>query len=599
MSIENAGEIEWVNNFATVDGKKVRALRKASKLTMRHISNEALIGYRTLVQIESDRKPNRRKKETIEALAAALGCNPIDIIDKSSSSLYFDELGVGESGPSSPAKPKGVRLLQISMDEVSRFCQDITDKLKNKSEDHIFNYMLSSLLKRLPSSVSFRWSPDKFSIQTPSDDYPLLLEGASAANFGRGIEAIAELSDPVEGHLWKNPDPDKTMIAQRIFLTHPRVLLEPETFDPILQMLHQQRELYPVRIGVTSPGEPWEHPLGADGVGKNMIMFEPDLVGGYVNDNKKIMLKIVSDENVYAKARRAYDEQLRRSIEIQPGWTAELVRRYFIEFENLGWWDPAWREVGERPEVYFNKYDKNIRCWIPEYDRMIARCSEIIQRRILHMIRSPEKPLKLLEVGYGTGGLTQPLLHWIDRLNSPASKHKFQFVDEYFGVDSAPQMLKRVHATIGDSGSAIRKFSVGDFNRQTLASVAGSRKFDIIFGSLVLHDLLEADPKEAIVDEFFHMTNDYIMPGGCLVFADVFVELPQQVEQWWEYMRWAGLPQEKITAFEEGNPEMIKTVKLAMLQKVSKKYGFQTQMMTIPGRSAELRPFRIMLASKS
>jgi transcriptional regulator with XRE-family HTH domain len=63
-----------------MNGKKLRAMRKASGKTMRQISFESGVVEQTITLIETGKTPNPGI-ETLLALARAIGCEIADFLD--------------------------------------------------------------------------------------------------------------------------------------------------------------------------------------------------------------------------------------------------------------------------------------------------------------------------------------------------------------------------------------------------------------------------------------------------------------------------------------------------------------------------------------
>src|SRR5205807_281803 len=97
----------------------------------------------------------------------------------------------------------------------------------------------------------------------------------------------------------------------------------------------------------------------------------------------------------------------------------EQILRAWMLKDKVGMWKSDWKEVERRDASYFINYDMHIRVWVPYYDQLIAQAAGIIQREIARLMRLNHHSLELLEVGYGTGALTVPLVSWLETLNRP------------------------------------------------------------------------------------------------------------------------------------------------------------------------------------
>ena len=582
--------------FVTIDGEKVKEFRTQNNWTQKYLANLCQIGLRTLIDIENDKKPNRRTRETVESLSKAFECDFHDLEYKGV--LYTIGPEPSHRSNTEPSASTGERLLMSHLDTVKLWTTEVATRLKDIKDDHIILYMIAELHRRHRDAISISWDPGRFRLRVPAHYYFSCLEGMSAANSGKGMYAIADTKDSIESMWRRNPDPDKTLIAGRIFLFHLRDFLDLGTLDPIVPMLHRQREMYPVRIGIPMPSDDWEHPLGSNAIGKNMIVLEPDLVGGYVKDGSKTSLEFVSDPLLYAKARKVYATQTERSFELEPGMTPEQIRRKFIEHEKIGEWNNNWGSPGDRTRDYYSKYDANIRCWIPSYNQLLLKCFAYIRDEVGRLIRSPNHPMKILEVGYGTGGLTKPVLEWIDKLNSSWADDNRYHVDEFVGVDSSPQMMQLVMDSIQNAGARIRNLHVANFDRQSLTEIAGNRKFDVIFGSLVLHDILGVDPHET-VNDLFELCSEYLTDNGSVVFGDVFIESDDALAQWKEHMTWVGLAENTKNDFIKENPEMVQTVDFPRLEVSAHKHGFIIHAFSrVNWKRNAQTPFYVLVARK-
>src|SRR6185436_11224922 len=131
-------------------------------------------------------------------------------------------------------------------------------------------------------------------------------------------------------------------------------------------------------------------------------------------------------------------------------------------------------------------------------------------------------------------------------------------------------------------------------------AVLNNAPYDLICSSLVLHDMIGKQPQQA-VGRVVQQTSKYLSDGGCLIFADVFIESESREEQiayWRKKMSQQGLSQASIKIFMDENPEMLNTVTLEQLGEVAKENGFlPPELKGVPATTSQW-PFRVLVMKK-
>ena len=550
-----------------------------------------VVSKRVLQNIRSDGYIGRTEWGAIVSLADVLGCSVNDLVlpQEESTTVQIPEKLLSDTGLSI-----GEIRFKASNKKLCEFFNEITEKLCRSERDHILLYMFPGLIERFGECIRFNGTYNNFQITMPSDYYPASLEGISAADCGFRIEAIAEPSDSIERPMWIDADPNKTLIARRLFLIPPELLMNSIAFNPILEMLQSQLETYPVCVGVARSGESFDHPLGSSAVGRNMIVMEPNLVGGYVEEGGETRLKIVSDTLTYSRARQVYEKQVKNSISLEKGMSSEDVRRAHVVKAKIGNYDPSWAGGGEKSLEYRLLYEENIRCFVPNYDRFIQYTMKKIQDQIIQQLRRTSHSLNILEVGPGTGGLTKPLTAWIDDLNNPCfNSTSSLFVGTFSCLEKSQLMLESLKRSLKGI-KTYHAFLEGEYDDHIMTNLTIPQKYDVICGSLVLHDILGENPSE-MIEVFLERSKRCLRPGGSLIFSDFFVESQDEIAEYIQDMKRVGMTDEQIENFLDLNPEMVHTVTKTQVETAAKKLGLRLGSMTnIPSFSKKPRPTRTM-----
>jgi hypothetical protein len=420
----------------------------------------------------------------------------------------------------------------------------------------------------------------------------------------RTVTAIADLSDSTETFWKRRPEPLRTSVNERIFVIDWCLFFDSARFPRLCEFLRDQRKEYPVRLVANSTPFLFEHQFGHDGVGCHLLLIEPDVVGGYISERQRRYLRVESNKGMYERASFQYEAIRDMSIAIDPNWSDADIRRAWIQKEKIGIWNPEWDEVHTRSEDYFSKYDMHIRCWIPGYEQLIGHCAATIQREIAESLDTDGSPSCLLEIGFGTGALTEQVLRWVEHLNRPFTLlGKPRPIQSYIGVDRAPKMcelfrekLRRLGDLAIDSQFAN---AVALKGLRWITGDGGEGACVLLFGSLVLHDILGSNPA-ASFEEFLCDCRSLLTPGGGIVLADSFTsadgaERARQMDYWRRSMMSNGLSDDEADAFFAYNHEMVETITVSQVREAAARNGFEyIDPGPVPGTST-WSPFKVVI----
>jgi ubiquinone/menaquinone biosynthesis C-methylase UbiE len=161
-------------------------------------------------------------------------------------------------------------------------------------------------------------------------------------------------------------------------------------------------------------------------------------------------------------------------------------------------------------------YDADMDIMHPNRAKMVQVALEVLSF-------SPEQPLRVLDLGAGTGYFAEKFL----RRCTGA---------QVWAVDGAAAMVDLARARLGPLAQRVR-FVVGDF-RDLCGILPEGEPFDLVFSSFALHHLGRND-KEAVVRQ----ARERLRTGGWFLNADIHVADAPAIEQRVQEIRVHGIVQ--------------------------------------------------------
>jgi len=495
----------------------------------------------------------------------------------------------------------GVRLLRRSCLGILGEVGEISKIYK---EDHPFLRFIGGWIGQMSQELT---REGRLVFQVDSAAYQSCLSAFQGWEGGQ-VSAVADLTDNTEAFWRRAPDPLKTSVTERVFIVNWTIFFDSASFRRLCLFLREQSRQYAVRLVHSDGGLLGEqHQFGELGVGQHLLLMEPDLVGGYVKRSEKRYLRVESNPGLYEAASFQYDLVREKSFAVNPEWTETEIRRAWMQHGKIGMWNSHWEQVEARSEDYFLQYDMHIRFWIPFYDQLINQSSAVIEGEIARIMRSETEPLSLLEIGFGTGALTVPLLKWIQNLNAPFSVLKRDPpVLHYYGVDRSSRMCELISERLRPFGSdhSLHYSFMNGVAMDGLPLIIRPNSCSVIFGSLVLHDLLGENAEDEC-GRFLDAAKETLRLGGSLVFADPFFSSDErqrgrQLEYWRSNMMMNGLTKQEVECFLDSNKDMVESVTMEDLKRIALSAGFDVaDPGPLPG-PGHLSPFRtIILRSRT
>jgi hypothetical protein len=420
---------------------------------------------------------------------------------------------------------------------------------------------------------------------------------------GGRIRAIADLTDETE-QFWAQGHPEEMTfnVSERIFLVDWSWLFEEEdrlTRQIELWKRHKARHSddYDIYVATKEELDPGEvHPLGPTAVGHHLLLADPDVVGGYqANPARADGRRLVIERNSrrYGGAAEFYDAIRARASRFDPGMRPADLRREWLARTGIGRWDAAWTGA-EFSKSYFDFYDRHIRCWIPHYADLLRDCATTVFREVLRAYRTQMRPVELLEIGFGAGRLTREILLWAGKLNQPFyDLEQDGPIRRYRAIDRTEQITRYARETLRPEQQTGLDFRLA--HSTAWEDVEG--RYDVVFGSLVMHFLIGAEPSAEALDEFFADSAEHTADGGTLIFTDVFgtENGDAAVELWRSWMIRHGLAVDAVDTYLAANAAMTTAAPVTRLRAVAAAHGFGTQTRVVGDRGL---PFRTVVFRK-
>lgn len=405
------------------------------------------------------------------------------------------------------------------------------------------------------------------------------------------MRAIADLTDSTESDLWSSAEPVTDLgVRERTFLMPGRTLVDIRKLDPVLLQLrrhHTSSAAYSTTyVGASDIPVDGFPDVFAHQQGLHLLLIAPNVVGGYVKRHGHTLFRIASSDGEFRQGTRVLDDLRATCVLWTPEMSADDVRKSWLQKNRIGDWLRSYdRHVHRRDSHYFDYYDLHIRCWIPNYDEMLEETAE----RVAALARKKRgRPLRILEIGTGTGELTERILHHCARLLDPG-------VDiAYAGVDMAPQMVSKCKARLAQAAHRHSITIRSGTAWSGLPAELSRAPYDIICGSLVLHYILP-DTSVSSLTATLSSCKSLLRNDGDIVFADSFAFDPQSNEEYWrQYLVRTCSSIDAARTFLDGNPEMTKTVTGADLQATIRSLGFgHIDISGVPG-AEDASPFKIL-----
>lgn len=421
------------------------------------------------------------------------------------------------------------------------------------------------------------------------------------------IKAIADVSTAGAGFFRSHAaSPLNIPIAERTFVFKWKELLGKEGPSFLFDELYihwkevnaeraEREKQHEYRILVAAIKDPLfnssYHPLGKSAIGHDILMIGDNYVAGYVESDD------YGRKNTYLKVKKLSDFQQNQverrfrkvntlAVEFDPSESPDKLKERLLKKHRVGHWNSSWGACSERPFEYFEKYDQNIKLWMPLYDDIIANCAGLVFREIMKLYDAPDqRPLYVLELGYGSGNLTEKLLNHFGGLNAalrPLLRNPA--IGRYFGVDVSRRMYQICEKRFGlitdnksgfeggrkEINSVLIELLVSDFMQGT-----EFQKAHVVFGSFILHFLLGSNPDQGRIEQLAIRLRERLFPGGSMIFAGIFFDDDQGMRnkqiEWWKDEMSKNVEKENVEEFFAANPEITNCLSW---QKFSSGLGF-------------------------
>jgi len=472
-----------------------------------------------------------------------------------------------------------------------------------RDRDHPNVHFLGSILNQFEKIVK-QGGSEEFYV----DSYYYANSLTDIRSYKSEILAVADIQpdgdEILEDFWYENPNPEHTQVKERIFLVHWKQILNREKCQKLAINLKEQSKKYPVRVGYY-PRNYIKDIFGENGHTRNMLLIEPDVVGGYETDKKnkkKIYLTVKKSPQLYLEAKSVYNRLLKETIEYNHEWNWKDFRSEWIEFEKIGKWDDDWSV--QKNKGYFNKYDMHIRCWVPNYEDLIRKTFDQVHKEFINILKimPSSNRIKILEIGFGTGELSSLIVNMISNFNQPFVDARVQTpIDQFVGIDKESRMVEIANKDIGHKNNDVMFIEGTAWD--DLPYEVERLEFDIICGSLVLHDIVSSSNTDQSISEFFEYGNKLLKDKGCLIFCDVImgegIDVTDNNNNWYRWMNDIGLSSDDIKNFFDKNRDMVDSLTVSLLKKHSKAHGFSDlRIKKLPRIYGEKNPFHIIVAKK-
>jgi len=432
------------------------------------------------------------------------------------------------------------------------------------------------------------------------------------------IKAIADLSNSIEN--WNDTRIDLwSGVNERTFHIEWKTIIDDKLMDPIIKILqtslkktkNNNCKIYLITSkemkSITLPKLNNQEPLGC-----NFLFLNPSLIGGYIKDDNHESLYLESikeNSKIILTMRDFYDDVKYNSFQIvenKPNITKQKfindIRRKWVDKNNFGHWNNTWI-TNPGTHEYVENYDINIRLWTPNYDKLLVKCAEVIEDEIIKIFRNTHESLRIFEIGYGTGGLTNIILDEIIDINKPNAiykrgKHNIP-VNKYIATDNSSDMKSELNRMLANDKKYNNDLVIDIRDDEFHVGFELEHKVDIIFGSFILHYLLVNDI--VVIKNFFRDISDNILVEEnasmvflCTLFSDKKDIKEKQLKSWGEHMHNMGMNDKLIEDYFLGNQRMINSPSRENLKKAAHDCGFTFDSKEIQANS----PFSIIILER-
>lgn len=412
------------------------------------------------------------------------------------------------------------------------------------------------------------------------------------------VYAIADLTSPIENFWLENTKPIGTQVKERIFLIEWKDFFNESRLEKYIQMFKINKQLYDIRIGHV----PLKYDNGLHNfpnkVGCDLFIGKPNLVGGYIFNKGRTLLRMVRNERTYLEAKAKYKFFKDHSFEFNTSWNIRELKKQWLKHNKIGYWSSDWDAVvEERTPDYFINYDMHIRSWIPRYDEFILGCFDIVRHHTVQLFRSENHRLKILEIGFGTGALAKHILDWLHQFDKPLEGTSNAIY--YYGIDPAKdEMFAHSHYDINAADKKKHFFTGAAFDE--MDGLKAMAPFDIICSSLVLHDLNSDNPNPNFTRQLKKFSS-LLRENGRVIIADLFGTTNRQNNnerfKYWKLFLNSNLSEDATTIFLESNKDMINCIKEEHVKTLAEENGFQTEFKNVKKGDRNL-PFKYLILTK-
>jgi DNA-binding XRE family transcriptional regulator len=588
------------SSMVLVDGNRVKNLRDKKSWPQEMLASEAVVPVRTVGRIENSHDesgsvPYRGTFRIARALAAALEC-PVEEL------IWTQASGRGQDRDDRFTR---ARQLAAAATGYRQTVADVTHAIR--ADNNLLLTFLASYWQRQLTDVVIIGA--RVEVVIKEADYQECLRSLTTAD-RRGIRAFADLTNPAEREIWKaTTDPETTWVSERTFGISWPMAHDDATMKWALALLQRQSshrpKEYKVQVAIVDLPALQKHPIGKDASGWHLLVHEESQMAGGHRSNGDVLL--IFEQKTCKAANNFYAKLTQAAVPFEPTFDRQ---RILIDL-NQKTGGSAFKlsytaRTRDRPPEYFEDYEKNIRRWVPCYDDLTRLCARQLKKVVLGRInRLPTN--RIFEIGVGTGNLTELVRPWIHKLNESATEaHLAPYIERYFGIDEASEMIERIPKQIKDD--KLFEINLGDFP-DNYKHLTHEQRIHIGWGNLVLHDILgPSSSRKRTLPEFLHAARELVTDDGVLIFGDAFFSpelgVEEQKASWKKgMMSRRGMSADEADDFIARNSEMVDTVTSEELAREAGQHGFGYEFVRLPPVTDHTKeplqlPFGLLILSR-